>query len=372
MTIKELLEQKRIILVCGSGGVGKTTTAASLALQGAALGRKTIVLTIDPAKRLANSLGLNTLSYAPQRLDPKKLERILKVDNPFCEAMMLDTKRTFDQLVCKYAPSKAVEKKILENKIYQHLSSMMAGSQEYMAMEKLYELSQVSDHELIIIDTPPTVHAIDFLEAPQKMVDAIGHSMLHLLLKPAMMMGKQGFKFFEKGSQMVLKMFDRITGFAFLQDISEMLVSFQDLLGGFKGRAEEVKGILTDSNTAFLMVCACEQKSVAEARYFSQKLEELKLPLAGLIINRVHPYYRVSEKRKTEDEETLTSLVGTSCAQKMLLCFDQYSALAKRDRSYIETLAKELDNDKCLVEIPLFDADIHDLEPLWALGKYFN
>lgn len=368
--IEKILKEKKLLLVCGSGGVGKTTAAASLALKGAALGKKVIVLTIDPAKRLATSLGLDALSHKPKRINPKKLASLMENQDPHCEAMMLDTKSTFDQIVIKYSPSKTIEKKILGNKVYQHLSSMIAGSQEYMAMEKLYELSTENKYDLIIIDTPPTTHAIDFIEAPQKMIDALSHSMIHVLLKPAMLMGKSGLKLFERGTQVILKIFDRITGFAFLQDISEMLISFQALLGGFKSRAEEVKGILTRSDTTFVMVAACEKKSVVEAGLFQQRLTESSLPLSGIILNRVHPFYPLSKAQKEKDKKMLAEKFGSALAVKMTECLDQFEPIAKRDQSYMEGLKKGLNQKQFLVSVPLFESDIHSLEGLWALSAY--
>ncbi|MBI4411028.1 MAG: ArsA family ATPase [Deltaproteobacteria bacterium] len=369
--LESLLKEKRLILVCGSGGVGKTTMAAALALKGAALGLKTIVLTIDPAKRLATSLGLDRLSDEPKRINAKKLADLFGTPDPACFAMMLDTKHTFDQLVAKYAPSKEIEQKILNNKIYRHLSDMIAGSQEYMAMEKLYELATEEKYDLIVIDTPPTTHAIDFLEAPQKMIDAIGHSMIHLLLKPAMLAGKSGLKLFEKGSQMILKIFDRITGFAFLQDISEMLISFQELLGGFQGRAEDVRKILTQDETGFVLVSACEEKSVREAQFFSERLAALGLPLSGVILNRVHPLYRIASDDREENQRELAARVGTKLTAKMADCFDRFEPIARRDDNYRKELKHDLTEKQFLTIIPLFESDIHSLEGLFSLTEYF-
>lgn len=358
--LTNILTEKKIILVCGSGGVGKTTTAASIALLGASLGKKTIVLTIDPAKRLATSLGLDALSFEPKKVAPKAY------------AMMLDTKRTFDQLVIKYSPTKEIEKKILENKIYQNLSNMMAGSQEYMAMEKLFELTQENKYDLIIVDTPPTTHAIDFLEAPDKMVNALSNSMIHLLLKPAVMMGKGGLKFFEKGSQMLLKLFDRITGFAFLQDVSEMLIAFQDLLGGFGQRAAEVNKLLKSDTASFILVTACEEKSIREAFLFSEKLEKNQLPFAGIILNRVHQLFDWSEANKKKKIKKLKEEMGEGIAEKMNEVFENFGHLAMRDKKFSKELSDKLKNNQFLIEVPLMDTDIHSLDGLTDLHSYFS
>lgn len=361
--IEKLFKTKRLILTCGSGGVGKTTLAAALALKGAMIGKKVVVCTIDPARRLATSLGLDSLSGNPTPVDVGGAPKGPPSGASF-DAMMLDTKRTFDFLVERYAPSKEAATKILSNKIYQHLSSMIAGSQEYMAMEKIYEFATDSDYDLIVIDTPPTIHAFDFLEAPQKMIDALGHSLLHFLLKPALLAGKSGLKLFDAGTKIALKVFDRVTGFAFLQDISEMLISFQDLLGGFEGRAKEVQKILTDKATAFLLVSSCDDKSVDEAALFIEKLTGSGLPFSGLIVNRVHPLTNFPGSERGELDSELSRLVGTEMAGKMWDCLDRQQALAVRDRDTVGRLRKLARRESFVLTIPQFESDIHDLEAL--------
>lgn len=367
-----MLNDKKLILVCGSGGVGKTTLAATLGLKATLCGKKVIVLTIDPAKRLASSLGLLSLSGEPMSISPVLLEKVTGQADLHMEAMMLDTKQTFDQLVIKYAPTKETEKKILNNKIYRHLSAMISGSQEYMAMEKLYEIVEKEKYDLVVIDTPPTIHALDFLEAPQRMINALSHSMIHLLLKPALFVGKSSLKFVERGSQLVFKVFDRITGFAILQDISEMLISFQTLLGGFVNRAEEVKKILQREDTAFVMVAACEEKSVEEAEIFSRKLLELKLPLAGLILNRVCPSYHVATAQEKKDLSALSDTVGKKTAEKMMEIFVKYQKTASRDGAYAKKLELLLDANQFLMKLPLFQSDIHDLKGLFELSAHLS
>jgi len=365
----DLLIKKKLFVVCGSGGVGKTTLAASLALKTAFLGHRTIVLTIDPARRLATSLGVSLEGSKARKIDPDILDKINggKIVKGELFAMMLDTKNTFDEVIARYSPSKDIQHKILENKIYQHLSQMMAGSQEYMAMEKLHEIVSEEKYDIVIIDTPPTVHAIDFLEAPQKMMDAISHSMLHLLLKPAMMVGKTGFGFFEKGSQFILKIFDRITGFAFLQDISEMLVSFKELLGGFQSRAQEVEAILKKDTTSFVVVSGVDQRSVSETKFFIEKLMDLHLPFDGVIANRVSPFEAF--KMTMEQEVALSQLVSKELAYKMSLVMQMFTNEADRQKVFLEDLFSFLSKKQFLIKIPLMEEDIHSLEGLGKLSQ---
>lgn len=363
---EDLLQGKSIILVCGSGGVGKTTVSATLAIKGAQLGRKVVVLTIDPARRLATSLGLKGLTGEPKKIQSPIFEKNGRGE---LYAMMLDTKRTFDQLISKYAPSKEIKEKILNNQIYQKLSDMIVGSQEYMAMEKLYEFSTTTDFDLIVIDTPPTTHAIDFLNAPSRMVGAISNSMIHLLVKPAMRMGKSGLKIIDKGAQIILKVFDRIIGFAFLQEMSEMLIAFHSLLDGFEGRAEEVKKILEARGTGFILVSAPEEKSVEEGVLFSQTLKKMNMALEGIVLNRMHPLYKKSARQRKLDLEQLVSVTDQNLAMKMMEIFDLYQKRAELDGAFAQRLGNLL-QDKPMAQVPLFNSDVHDMKGLQKLGEY--
>jgi len=362
------LKDKKIVLVCGSGGVGKTTTAAALAIQGALSGKKTVVLTIDPAKRLATSLGLDELSGEPQLIDLKELNAGKKAAPLY--AMMLDTKGTWDQLVKKYAPNQAAQERIFNNKLYQHLSNMMAGSQEYMAMEKVYEFSTSNDYDLIVVDTPPTTHAIDFLKAPQRMVEALENSMIHILLKPALFMGKKGFGFLEKGSQLILKAFDKITGMAVLQDVSEMLLAMKELLGGFQDRASKVHKIMGDDKTAFVMVAACEDKSVEESRIFVEQLQEMELPFEGIIINRVPLLEEVSASKENQNRKALDEILGDDLTQKIFSVTDDFRKLVKNASVLIQRVEDTLTKKNFLIQIPLFETDVCDLQGLVRIGSY--
>lgn len=368
--MKNIIKEKRIILVCGSGGVGKTTTAAALAIQGALSGRKTVVLTIDPAKRLATSLGLDELSGEPQLIDLTELSPGKK--SASLHAMMLDTKGTWDQLVRKYSPTLEAQERIFNNKLYQHLSNMMAGSQEYMAMEKVYEFSSSTDFDLIVVDTPPTTHAIDFLRAPQRMVEALENSMVHILLKPALFIGKKSFGFLEKGSQIILKAFDKITGMAVLQDVSDMLLAMKELLGGFQERASKVHEIMADKKTAFVLVAACEDKSVEESRIFMSQLQEMKLPFEGIIINRVPFLEEVSASKEQQNIRALEEMLGSSLGEKVKVAAAQFRTLVNNAGVLVQKVEESLSANHFLIKIPLFETDVCDLQGLQRIGNYLN
>jgi len=368
--LEKILNEKKIILVCGSGGVGKTTLAASLALKGATLGKKTIVLTIDPAKRLATSMGLAKLGGEPTRISPKNIEAQTGHKDIFLDAMMLDTKRTFDELVTRYAPNAAVKDRILENKIYLHLSNMMAGSQEYMAMEKLHDLVGHTDYDLIVVDTPPTTHAIDFLEAPDRMMSMLGDSMIHVLLKPALAMGKSGFFLFDKGAKLILKVLDKITGFELLKDVADMLDAFREMLGGFESRASDVKKMLQSNKSVFVLVTANDERSVSEARFFDEKMKSLQLNLNGIIMNRCFPFSEASEKEVDEDLKELSKKYGFELAEKITQVRKNEEPLIEEEIVRQKEMKSLLEKGQFFLKIPLFQGDVHDLEGLWSIASY--
>lgn len=354
----------QIFLICGSGGVGKTTVAASLGLRLAGSGKKVIVLTVDPAKRLATSLGLENLGDEAKRITSPGLSKA----SGEMWAMMLDTKRTFDRLVERYAPNEASRAKIFNNKIYQHLSGMLAGTQEYMAMERLYEVVQQNRYDTIIVDTPPMQNAKDFLSAPQRMMDMVNNSMLHLLIKPAMAVGKTGFRFFEKGSQQILKVFDRITGFAFLQDISEMLIAFQALLGGFEKRASDVRELLSKNQCHFVVVCTTQDNSIREVKDFASKAAQLDNEVWAIVANRVYTGPVPTSDKIKEHRGSLKKVFSPAETDILIKNYQRFSPLIKRDRKVLDQM-KSWVSEGQLVSIPLFFSDVHDVQGLMRVGE---
>ena len=360
----EIIKKNKLLLVCGSGGVGKTTLSAALGIHAARLGKKVIVLTIDPAKRLATSLGISELLSTPTKIE-------LDIDkfSGSLDAMMLDTKSCFDQLVKKYASSTDAYEKIISNRLYQHLSSMIVGSQEYMAMEALYDFYVKREYDLIIVDTPPTVHAIDFLEAPQKMTSAIDKSMLKLFLKPAAFIGTAGVKLFEKPSQMILKVLDKVIGYDFMGEMSEMLIAFQDMFSGFKKRAGEVSKLLANPDSGFILVSVCEDKSLKEAEYFTKQLKERNFELEGLLINRFFELPKFSQKKLDLEIESLFSPILSNKIKKTL---KESLELSKRDVDYLKDFKALLEAEQIIKTLPLYQSDIHDLEALIRLSKQLS
>jgi len=287
--IEEIVARKQVIVCAGSGGVGKTTTAAAIALQAAVMGRKTVVLTIDPAKRLASSLGLKDLSNEPSKVAPRKFQSASLKPKGELHAMMLDTKSTFDEVVMQYAPSREQAERIIANRFYKNISGTLSGTQEYMAMEKLYELHAQGAYDLLVIDTPPTRNALDFLDAPKRMNDFFESKVLRWFLMPYMKAGGGLMRVANVAATTFLKVVKRIVGGDVLEDTAEFFGNLEGMYEGFKQRARDVAALLRSDETAFVIVTSPSEDSVREATFFAARLNEEKLPFGALVVNRVHP-----------------------------------------------------------------------------------
>ncbi|MEU2549671.1 ArsA family ATPase [Streptomyces roseolus] len=284
LDIDPLLDDRgtRIIVCCGSGGVGKTTTAAALGVRAAERGRRVVVLTIDPARRLAQSMGIETLDNTPRKVDGIKGS-----DGGELHAMMLDMKRTFDEIVEAHAePARA--RAILENPFYQSLSAGFAGTQEYMAMEKLGQLRARDEWDLIVVDTPPSRSALDFLDAPKRLGSFLDGKFIKLLMAPAKVGGRAGMKFLNVGMSMMSGTLGKLLGGQFLGDVQTFVAAMDTMFGGFRTRADATYRLLQAPGTAFLVVAAPERDALREAAYFVERLAAEGMPLAGLVLNRVH------------------------------------------------------------------------------------
>ncbi|MEV6203151.1 ArsA family ATPase [Streptomyces sp. NPDC051771] len=272
----------RIVVCCGAGGVGKTTTAAALGVRAAERGRRVVVLTIDPARRLAQSMGIDALDNTPRKVDGIKGS-----DGGELHAMMLDMKRTFDEIVEAHAePARA--RAILENPFYQSLSAGFAGTQEYMAMEKLGQLRARDEWDLIVVDTPPSRSALDFLDAPKRLGSFLDGKFIKLLMAPAKVGGRAGMKFLNVGMSMMSGTLGKLLGGQFLGDVQTFVAAMDTMFGGFRTRADATYRLLQAPGTAFLVVAAPERDALREAAYFVERLAAEGMPLAGLVLNRVH------------------------------------------------------------------------------------
>ena len=288
--IIDILERKEIIVCAGSGGVGKTTTAAAIALRAAGEGKRAAVVTIDPARRLASSLGLKELGNEPVKVNRRKFTAAgLRAPDGELHAMMLDTKTTFDEVILRYAPTREQARRIIANRFYRNISGSLSGTQEYMAMEKLYELYSQGGYDLIVIDTPPTRNALDFLDAPRRLTDFFESRVLRWFLLPYMKAGGGVMRIANVAAITFLRVVKRIVGAEVLEDTAEFFANLEGMYEGFKQRARDVAALLQSDATSFVVVTSPAEESVAEATFFASRLNEAGLPFGALVVNRVHP-----------------------------------------------------------------------------------
>jgi len=372
--------QTRIIVCCGAGGVGKTTTAAALGLRAAESGRRVVVLTIDPARRLAQSLGLTTLDNTP-----REVADIDTSGGGSLDAMMLDMKRTFDEVVESHStPEKAAQ--ILANPFYQAVSSSFAGTQEYMAMEKLGQLRLEADldpdnprWDLIVVDTPPSRSALDFLDAPKRLGSFLDGRFIRILAAPAKAGGRAYIKVFSAGVNAVTKTLTKVLGGQMLNDVQTFVAALDTMFGGFRKRADHTYALLSDSSTTFIVVAAPERDALREAAYFVDRLDEEQMPLAGLVVNRM---YRVSAPglsaaRALGAAEELDDLGNGGSAESsgattitagLLRMHAVQAEMAARHESLARRFAAG-HPDIPVVEVPAASGDIHDLAGLRMVGS---
>jgi anion-transporting ArsA/GET3 family ATPase len=357
MSVTDLLDGKRIVVCAGPGGVGKTTTAASIALGMAEQGLKVAVLTIDPARRLANSLGLAELGNEETRV-PIEFD-----GDGELWALMLDAKRTWDEVIERHAADEKTRDAVLQNRIYQELSNAVAGSTEYMAMEKLYELYQEDRYDLLVLDTPPTRNALDFLDAPERLSRFIDSRSLQFFLKP----GRFGLKVLGRGGSVLFGVLKRVTGVDLLRDLSDFFNSFGDMAAGIQERAERVADLLGDRRTTFLVVTSPQRDSIDEAIFFRRRLREGHMPFGGAIVNRVHDQELVEGEDDVTDD--LEPLLGDKLARKVARNYQDYRELADRDRQQIERLRRETTREPVML-VPYLDDDVHDADGLRAMNEF--
>jgi len=363
LDVDHMLDSAEIVVCCGAGGVGKTTTAAALALRAAERGRRTVVMTIDPAKRLAQSMGLNELTN-----EPSVVEGVDTAAGGELQAMMLDMKRTFDELVISHSDPQRAEQ-ILANPFYVALSNSFAGTQEYMAMEKLGQLKRDGDWDLIVVDTPPSRSALDFLDAPQRMSGFLEGRLIRILLAPAKAGGKAYLKFISVGVNMITDLLNRLLGAQALKDLSRFVSSFESIFGGFQERAERTYALLQQPGTSFLVVAAPERDALREASYFAERLEDEEMPLAGLVLNRVHSTAvpRLSPERALAGAEALEEAEEEPLAAAVLRVHADRAGAALRDRRMRDRFTSAHPG-VAVVEVAAQAGDVHDLVGLRIIG----
>ncbi|MGI8678919.1 MAG: ArsA family ATPase [Jatrophihabitans sp.] len=354
----------RVVVTCGSGGVGKTTIAAAIAMLGAQAGRRTVVLTIDPARRLAQSMGLVELDNTPRE--------VRGVENGQLFAMMLDMKRTFDDVVLENSTPDRAEQ-IFKNPFYQSLSGSFAGTQEYMAMEKLGQLVATNEWDLVIVDTPPSRSALDFLDAPNRLGRFLDGRMIKLLSAPAKAGGRAYLKVVTVGVGLVARVFTKVIGGDLLNDLSTFVSALESMFGGFRERADQTYERLKAPGTAFLVVAAPEPDALREASYFVERLSEEHMPLAGIVVNRTRQCAHVAggEPLTAAQAQVATDIAaakdGGSLAAAALRVHAEIATAAEHDARMTKRFSSA-HPQVALVSVPALPADVHDLDGLRTIG----
>jgi anion-transporting ArsA/GET3 family ATPase len=371
-----LVERDTIVVCCGSGGVGKTTTAAVIAQEAARRGRDAVVVTIDPAKRLANALGLNALSDSPSEV-PRALwdpEGAAPASGRL-SALMLDTKTTFDRLITRYAIGEDQAERILGNSFYRNVSGALSGTQEYMAMEKLYELHEDGGYEIIVVDTPPTRHALDFLDAPDRLLRMLDNRVFRLLMMPT----RAYLRVASVAVQTFLRTVSRVVGSEVVDDIVSFFRAFEGMEAGFRERAGRVRALLAESGAAFVLVTSPRRDAIDEAEFFAQRLEDERRSVAALIVNRVHPAFgsELSEGLRLRADELRASSSGDhganadpAAGRRLAALYDNladFNEIAARERGHLADLTARI-GSAVVAYVPFLAHDVHDLAALSEIG----
>jgi anion-transporting ArsA/GET3 family ATPase len=346
--ISRLVADRTIIVCCGSGGVGKTTTAAVLAAEAAARGRRAVVVTIDPARRLADALGLEGLTNDPS-----------PVEGPWpgeLWAVMLDTKGTFDHLVERYAPDASQAERIMSNRFYRNISAALSGTQEYMAAEKLFELHDDSRFDLVVVDTPPTRNALDFLEAPARLTRFLDHRVYRALTTPT----RVGLRVVNAAAQAFLRTLSKVVGGEAIADAIAFFQAFDGMEEGFRARASAVDALLTSSETAYVLVTAPRRDTVDEARYFARRLADRRSAPAAVIVNRLHPRFSPAARARRKASAGLAELEANA---------SELNSVADAEAAVLAPLTDEV-GEAPIATVPLLPTDVHDLAGLAEIADH--
>jgi anion-transporting ArsA/GET3 family ATPase len=358
-----LIAERSVIVCCGSGGTGKTTISAAIGLAGAENGRSTCVVTIDPARRLADALGLDELDNTPREIRGDWAGRL--------SAVMLDAKSTFDDLISRYSESPEQADRILQNRLYRNLTSALSGTQEYMAMEKLFELHSEGGFDLVVVDTPPTRHALDFVDAPRRLYSFLENRVFRILLMPT----RAYLKAMTFAANALLRTIARVAGSEIVEDAMAFFRAFEGMEEGFRERARRVEALLADSGTAFVLVTAPREDSIDEARFFARRLAESSIPVSALVVNRLFPDFSTSAGEP--EEAPAAADPGAIAAQsadqgafgELERNLGDFLAVSGREGRYVRELADET-APAPVVKVPFLREDVHDLDGLEIVARH--
>ena len=372
--MRALLDERRIIVCCGTGGVGKTTVSAVVAVEAARRGRRAVVVTIDPAKRLANTLGLDTLSNTAHEIDRRRWDAEgVAPSTGRLFALMLDTKSTFDGLVTRYSESPAQAERILDNRFYRSISSALSGTQEYMAMEKLYELHEDDSYDLIVVDTPPTRHALDFLDAPRRLTRLLDNRLFRLVIAPT----RASMRVAGRALQAFLRQAAKVLGASAIEDVVAFFRAFEGMEEGFRDRAVHVLELLSDHSTAFVLVTSPRRDAVEEASFFAAKLAESDIAVAALVVNRVHPRFGDEAPEGLRARaESLAKLDGdaerSAAGRRLAALYENladFQEVADRERRQFEGVRSRVE-DATVDYVPFLAHDVYDFAALSEVGRH--
>jgi anion-transporting ArsA/GET3 family ATPase len=363
VTLDKRLKEKQVCVCVGAGGVGKTTVSVAIGLGLAARGRKVMVLSIDPAQRLAGALGLSELMSEPHRIDDATLaEQGIQLKGELW-AMMLDSKGTFDELIAHLSPDDRAREEILSNRIYGELSSAVAGSQEFTAVSKLYELHRSGEWDTIVLDTPPSRDALDFLDAPDRLTRFLEGRALKVLLAP----GSAARGLLGRGAGLMLSVFARVSGVNLIEDLSGFFGSLTGLTDGFRERARGVEQLLRDPTTGFLIITSPEHEPAREASFLHAQLVREQLGFAGLIVNRFHAQ-GLEGQTSEEVASLLTPQLDPTLAARVAANLADFDILVRRDHESVATISEEIDEPSPVL-VPQLDGDVQDLRGLFVVAE---
>ncbi|MCU4186222.1 AAA family ATPase [Acidiferrimicrobium sp. IK] len=355
-----LVDQRSVVICAGPGGVGKTTTAAALAYEAARRGRRAVVVTIDPARRLADALGLDALTNDPHQVPATW-------DGPGeMWALMLDVKTTFDSAVTRNAKSAAQAQAILDNRLYRNISGALSGTQEYMAVEKLYDLTLDPRFDLVVVDTPPTRHALDFLDAPARLLRFLNNRFFRVLMMPT----RASLRAVNFATQTLLKTISRVVGGDVVRDAVAFFTAFEGMEQGFRDRAGKVEALLAAPGTAFVVVSAPRRDAVEESLFFARRLQESGQHVAALVVNRLFPNFGgVPAVTLSSKGETPADSDAARVLEELLVNARDLDAIARREEQYVGTLTRRV-SGAVLARVPYLDDDVHDIDGLARVASY--